>query len=80
MRAQISKLKKKIQLFGATNIHNIYRQPKGTLDKRQLHRIPMGMTDIFKAKITEEDKPLDVCLLVDESGSMAYNMENARNC
>ena len=24
MRAQISKLKKKIQLFGATNIHNIY--------------------------------------------------------
>ena len=80
MRAQISKLKKKIQLFGATNIHNIYRQPKGTLDKRQLHRIPMGMTDIFKAKITEEDKPLDVCLLVDESGSMVYNMENARNC
>ena len=81
MRAQINKLKKKIQLFGTTNIHNIYRQPRGILDKRQLHRIPMGMTDLFKAKITKEDKPLDICLLVDESGSMGYKlMEDARNC
>jgi len=80
MRSQINKLKKKIQLFGTTNIHNIYRQPRGILDKRQLHRIPMGMTDLFKAKITKEDKPLDICLLVDESGSMGYKlMEDARN-
>ena len=41
----------------------------------------MGMTDLFKAKITKEDKPLDICLLVDESGSMGYKlMEDARNC
>ena len=81
MRSQINKLKKKIQLYGTTNIHNIYRQPRGILDKRQLHRIPMGMTDLFKAKITKEDKPLDICLLVDESGSMGYKlMEDARNC
>jgi len=80
MRAQINKLRKKIQLYGNTAIHNIYRQPRGILDKRQLHRIPMGMTDLFKAKITKEDKPLDICLLVDESGSMGYKlMENARN-
>jgi len=80
MKSQINKLKKKIQLYGSTNIHNIYRQPRGILDKRQLHRIPMGMTDLFKAKITKEDKPLDICLLVDESGSMGYKlMEDARN-
>tara|TARA_R100000697_G_scaffold112101_1_gene129519 strand:- start:346 stop:1626 length:1281 start_codon:yes stop_codon:yes gene_type:complete len=80
MRAQINKLRKKIQLYGNTNIHNIYRQPRGILDKRQLHRIPMGMTDLFKAKITKEDKPLDICLLVDESGSMGYRlMEYARD-
>ena len=80
MRAQINKLRKKIQLYGNTNVHNIYRQPRGILDKRQLHRIPMGMTDLFKAKITKEDKPLDICLLVDESGSMGYRlMEHARN-
>ena len=80
MRSQINKLKKKIQLYGNTNIHNIYRQPRGILDKRQLHRIPMGMTDLFKTKITKEDKPLDICLLVDESGSMGYKlMEDARN-
>ena len=80
MRTEINKLKKKVQLYGSTNVHNIYRQPRGILDKRQLHRIPMGMTDLFKAKITKEDKPLDICLLVDESGSMGYSiMEDARN-
>tara|TARA_Y100001938_G_scaffold149804_1_gene238046 strand:- start:599 stop:1879 length:1281 start_codon:yes stop_codon:yes gene_type:complete len=81
MRSQINKLRKKIQLYGNTSVHNIYRQPRGILDKRQLHRIPMGMTDLFKAKIVKEDKPLDICLLVDESGSMGYKlMEDARNC
>jgi len=41
----------------------------------------MGMTDLFKAKITKEDKPLDICLLVDESGSMGYSkMKKAREC
>ena len=39
------------------------------------------MTDLFKASIVKEDKPLDICLLVDESGSMGYKlMEDARNC
>jgi len=81
MKSQINKLKKKIDLYGATNVHNIYNQKRGILDKRQLHRIPMGMTDLFKASIVKEDKPLDICLLVDESGSMGYKlMEDARNC
>ena len=79
MRAQISKLKKKVQLYGNLQKHNIYNQKRGILDKRQLHRIPMGMTDIFKAVIIQEDKPLDICILVDESGSMgAYCMQEAR--
>jgi nitric oxide reductase activation protein len=81
MKSQINKLKKKIDLYGATNVHNIYNQKRGILDKRKLHRIPMGMTDLFKASIVKEDKPLDICLLVDESGSMGYKlMEDARNC
>jgi nitric oxide reductase activation protein len=39
----------------------------------------MGMTDLFKATIVNQDKPLDVCVLVDESGSMGhYTMRQAR--
>ena len=35
--------------------------------------------DLFKADLIKEDKPLDVCLLVDESGSMgSYTMGKAR--
>jgi len=80
MRSQISKLKKKVQLYGNLQKHNIYNQKRGMLNKRQLHKIPMGMTDLFKATVINEDKPLDVCLLVDESGSMgSYTMANARN-
>jgi nitric oxide reductase activation protein len=79
VKAQISKLRKKVQLYGNLQKHNIYNQKRGILDKRQLHRIPMGMTDIFKAVIIQEDKPLDICILVDESGSMgAYCMQEAR--
>jgi len=79
MRKQISKLKKKVQLYGNIQKHNIYNQKRGILNKRQLHKIPMGMTDLFKATIVNEDKPLDVCLLVDESGSMGhYTMRQAR--
>ena len=43
-----------------------------------LHRIPMDRRDIFKNTIVKEDKPLDVCLLVDESGSMGGLMTDAR--
>jgi nitric oxide reductase activation protein len=76
----ISKLKKKIRLYGNDQIYNIYNQKRGRLDKRRLHKIPMGVTDIFKAQIRKQDKPLDVCLLVDESGSMGYRcMDDARN-
>ena len=76
---QISKLKKKIQLYGNDQIYNIYNQKRGRIDKRRLHKIPMGVTDIFKAQIRKQDKPLDICLLVDESGSMGYHcMEQAR--
>ena len=79
MRREISKLKKKVQLYGNIQKHNIYNQKRGILNKRQLHKIPMGMTDLFKATIVNEDKPLDVCLLVDESGSMGYHtMREAR--
>ena len=76
---QINKLKKKITLYGNDNVYNIYNQKRGRLDKRKLHKIPMGVTDIFKAQIRKQDKPLDICLLVDESGSMGYHcMEQAR--
>ena len=79
MRKEISKLSKKVQLFGNIQKHNIYNQKRGILNKRQLHKIPMGMTDLFKATIVNQDKPLDVCLLVDESGSMGhYTMRQAR--
>ncbi len=80
MKAEISKLKKKVQLYGNLQKYNIYNQKRGMLNKRQLHKIPMGMTDLFKATVINEDKPLDVCLLVDESGSMgSYTMASARN-
>ena len=79
MKSQISKLKKKLQLYGNLQKHNIYNQKRGILDKRQLHKIPMGMTDIFKATVVNEDKPLDICILVDESGSMGWHtMSHAR--
>jgi len=80
MKAQINRLKKKINLYGNTQKHNIYNQKRGILNKRQLHKIPMGMTDIFKATVVKEDKPLDICILVDESGSMGYHtMSKARD-
>ena len=80
VKAQINKLKRKINLYGNTQKHNIYNQKRGILNKRQLHKIPMGMTDIFRATITKEDKPLDICILVDESGSMGYStMSKARD-
>ena len=77
----ISKLKKKITLYGNESVYNIYNQKRGKLDKRKLHKIPMGVNDMFKATIRRQDKPLDICLLVDESGSMGYNrMDEARQC
>jgi nitric oxide reductase activation protein len=46
-----------------------------------LHKIPLGREDLFKNIVIDEDKPLDVCLLVDESGSMGYaKMAKARDC
>ena len=80
MKPEISKLKKKIELYGNTQKLSIYNQKRGILDKRKLHKIPMGMNDIFKAVIVNEDKPIDICILVDESGSMGYRyMDDARN-
>ena len=80
MKPQISKLRKKIDLYGNTQKHNIYNQKRGILNKRQLHKIPMGMNDLFMASIVKEDKPLDICILVDESGSMGYHtMQQARD-
>ena len=79
MKSQIMKLKRKIDLYGNTQKLQLRNQKNGKLDKRMLHRIPTGRQDLFKATITNEDKPLDVCLLVDESGSMGhYTMSKAR--
>ena len=79
VKAQVNKLKKKIDLYGNTQKLTIRNQKRGRLDKRLLHKIPMGMTDLFRADIINEDKPLDICLLVDESGSMGhYTMQIAR--
>jgi nitric oxide reductase activation protein len=81
VKKQISKLKKKIQLYGNSEKFVIRNQKRGKIDKRMLHRIPSGRMDLFKAEITKEDKPLDICLLVDESGSMgSYTMGKAREC
>jgi nitric oxide reductase activation protein len=79
MKPQTNLLKRKIQLYGNREVLTIRNQKRGRIDKRNLHRIPMDRLDIFKASITKEDKPLDVCLLVDESGSMGGGrIENAR--
>jgi len=79
MKSQTNKLKKKIQLYGNRDVLTIRNQKRGRIDKRLLHRIPMDRVDIFKNSIVKEDKPLDVCLLVDESGSMGgSSIENAR--
>ena len=79
VKKEISKLKKKVQLYGNMEKFTIRNQKRGKLDKRMLHRIPSGRMDLFKAEIVKEDKPLDICLLVDESGSMgSYCMQYAR--
>ena len=79
MKSQIGQLKRKIQLYGDTKIHTIRNQRRGKLDKKMLHKIPLGRPDLFKNVIVDEDKPLDVCLLVDESGSMgSWKMDKAR--
>jgi len=79
VKKEISKLKKKVQLYGNMEKFTIRNQKRGKLDKRMLHRIPSGRMDLFKAEIVREDKPLDICLLVDESGSMgSYCMQYAR--
>ena len=79
MKTAIGQLKRKIQLYGATRINTIRNQRRGKLDKRMLHKIPLGRPDLFKNVIIDEDKPLDVCLLVDESGSMgSWKMAKAR--
>ena len=79
MRSVIGKLRRKIQLYGNPNRLTITNQKRGKLNKRMLHRIPSGRDDLFKVEIRKEDNPLDVCLLVDESGSMRYRaMDKAR--
>ena len=79
MKSAIGQLKRKIQLYGDTRINTIRNQRRGKLDKRMLHKIPLGRPDLFKNVIIDEDKPLDVCLLVDESGSMGtWKMSKAR--
>jgi len=78
VRGQTNLLKRKIQLYGNTERFTIRNQKRGKIDKRVLHRIPMDRQDLFKSVIIKEDKPLDVCLLVDESGSMGGLMQNAR--
>ena len=79
MKPQTNKLKRKIDLYGDSRKLTIRNQKRGKIDKRMLHRIPMGRMDLFKADIIKEDKPLDICILVDESGSMGhYTMSKAR--
>ena len=80
MKPVIGQLKRKINLYGNMNVYTVRNQKVGKLDKRMLHRIPQNRTDLFKFDISQQDKPLDVCLLVDESGSMgSYTMRQARD-
>ncbi len=79
MKKQSNQLKRKIDLYGNTQKHIIRNQKRGKIDKRMLHRIPAGRMDLFKNDIIQDDKPLDICILVDESGSMgSWKMEMAR--
>ena len=80
MKPVINSLKKKINLYGNTQKYTIRNQKRGKLDKRVLHRIPMGSRELFKCDFSKEDKPLDICILVDESGSMnsGWRMTHAR--
>jgi hypothetical protein len=79
MKGPTTSLKRKIDLYGDTQKHIVRNQKRGKIDKRMLHRIPVGRADLFKIDIHQEDKPLDVCILVDESGSMGYDkMDMAR--
>jgi hypothetical protein len=79
MKVGISQLKKKIQLYGNVRKYTIRNQKQGRIDKRLLHRIPQGRMDLFKFDVEQTDKPLDICLLIDESGSMGYGtMSHAR--
>jgi hypothetical protein len=80
MKGATSGLKRRIDLYGDTKMYTIRNQKRGRLDKKMLHKIPLGRDDLFKNIVIDEDKPLDVCLLVDESGSMGYGkMREARN-
>ena len=78
IKPQTKMLKRKIDLYGDPQRYVIRNQTRGKIDKRVLHRIPMDRKDIFRSDIVMDDKPLDVCLLVDESGSMGSYMDNAR--
>ena len=81
MKSAISGLRRKIDLYGDTKMYTIRNQKRGRLDKKMLHKIPLGRDDLFKNIVIDEDKPLDVCLLVDESGSMgSHKMKHAREC
>jgi hypothetical protein len=81
MKSAISGLRRKIDLYGDTKMYTIRNQKRGRLDKKMLHKIPLGRDDLFKNIVIDEDKPLDVCLLVDESGSMgSLKMKHAREC
>ena len=79
MLPEINKLRRKINLYGNPLPLTIRNQKRGRLDKRVLHRIPMDRTDLFNIKIIKQDNPVDICLLVDESGSMGWGkIERAR--
>ncbi len=81
MKSAISGLRKRVELYGDTRKYTIRNQRRGRLDKKMLHKIPLGREDLFKNVIIDDDKPLDVCLLVDESGSMGWGkMQHARRC
>jgi len=81
MKSAISGLRRKIDLYGDTKMYTIRNQKRGRLDKKMLHKIPLGRDDLFKNIVIDEDKPLDVCLLIDESGSMgSLKMKHAREC
>ena len=78
MKSAIGQLSRKSNLYVDTRINTIRNQRRGKLDKRMLHKIPLGRQDLFKNVIIDEDKPLDVCLLVDASGIMGkYKMMKA---
>jgi len=71
----IGKLKQAIQFNENIADMDIKNQIKGYIDRKKLHKIPIGDNKIFKRTIKKNKNSLCVGILADASGSMTGSME-----